>query len=217
MTFWLYVALPWVLIGLVIGIVMGRRGHYLPAWLALGIAWGPFTIPIAWSAARREAAGGRHVVRPGALHGGDVDVLAAVDGSPESVSAALRAVRLLGPRLGRLRLLRVVDFDTGSTGSREELEGIEQEHQELASRYLPEHTPELVVTTGIPSEVITRMAQEDGFALVAIGARGRGLSKAIVGSTAAALTKHSTVPLLVVRNGDPRIAPPRVGRSATVV
>lgn len=217
MTFWLYVAVPWVLIGIAIGIVMGRRGHYLPAWLALGIAWGPFTIPIAWSAVRREPTGARHVVRPGALHGGDVDLLAAVDGSPESVSAAVRAVRLLGPRLGRLRLLRVVDFDTGGAGLREELEAIEQEHQQLAARYLPDHTPELVVTTGIPSEVIARMAQEESFALVAIGARGRGLSKAIVGSTASALTKHSPVPLLVVRNGDPRIAAPRPGRSTTAV
>ena len=42
----------WVAVGLVIGIVMGRRGHHAFLWMTLGAVFGPFTIALATHAAR---------------------------------------------------------------------------------------------------------------------------------------------------------------------
>lgn len=206
-TFWLFVAAPWVAVGLVVATFMARRGHDPLPWLALGIAWGPFSAPLAWSAYTRERGEHLRVLREGHSSGGDLDVLAAIDGSAASVASMVRAERLLGPRVGRLRVVQVVDRDTGSAGTRPELEAVTSGLEAIVDRYVGHRDPEVIVATGRPGETIAEMAQQDGFTLIAVGSHGEGRTLNPLGSTADWLTHHSIVPVLVVREGEVRRAP----------
>ena len=47
------VLIVWVVIGLVTGIVMGRRGHSWFGWTAIGCVLGPLVIPVAVSVVGR--------------------------------------------------------------------------------------------------------------------------------------------------------------------
>lgn len=105
----------WALIGLVAAVVMRRRGHHLFAWGALGALLGPLVIPLAISSVRSDAPSER-VIEAGDRGAGPIDVLIAVDGSPEATAAMYSAVELFAERLGRVALAAVLDYDTfGST------------------------------------------------------------------------------------------------------
>jgi nucleotide-binding universal stress UspA family protein len=58
--------------------------------------------------------------------------------------------------------------------------------------------PALVMRSGQPAAVLDRMAVEDGYGLVVVGTRGVGLSTVLLGSVAARLAAHASVPVLVV-------------------
>ena len=83
----------WVLIGLVTAVVMRRRGHHLFAWGALRVLMGPLVIPLAISSVRSDAPS-EAVIEPGDPGIGPIDVLIAVDGSPEATAAMYSAVEL---------------------------------------------------------------------------------------------------------------------------
>ena len=107
------IAAGWVVIGLALSIVMGRRGHNSFGWLVLGALLGPLAVVLAVDARRAARS------RPSRLAGaprtpagsGPIDVLVGYDGSPESVAALEGAVAILGQRIGRLTVATVVSYD----------------------------------------------------------------------------------------------------------
>jgi hypothetical protein len=70
----------------------------------------------------------------------------------------------------------------------------------------PTVIPELVLRWGQPAATLDRMAAEDGYGLLVIGARGAGLSSVLLGSVATRLAARASVPVLVIgdRVGDTR-------------
>jgi nucleotide-binding universal stress UspA family protein len=184
----------WLVIGGATSVVMRRHGHDGFAWLVLGLVFGPFA-PLfaieAWS--RREPV---DVVAPGADRrgGGPVDVLVGVDGSAESAGVVRAAADLLGPRLGRLAVAVVVPHDAGA-GS--------DVHAAERLRALDVGRPEarLEVLHGRPAPTLLEHMAEGGYDLLAVGARGAGLSS-VLGSTARELATTSKLPVLVVGHGE---------------
>ena len=51
----------WIAIGVVLSVLMGRRGHNAFGWLIIGVFLGPLSIPLAVASARHES----RPVRPG--------------------------------------------------------------------------------------------------------------------------------------------------------
>ena len=192
----LAIAGAWVVIGLVLSIVMGRRGHDSAGWLVLGALLGPLAVVMAVDAERNEER-----LRPARLAGGPrapagsgpVDLLVGYDGSPESAAAVDAAVGLLGPRIGRLTVATVVPYDD----VREEERRADQELRRLASRMVGRGV-EMEVLHGRPSTALRDFARDGGYELLVIGTRGAGISKAILGSAASELARDSDVPVLLV-------------------
>ncbi|MGH9011216.1 MAG: universal stress protein, partial [Acidimicrobiia bacterium] len=90
----------WLAVGLMLALVMGRRGHDAFSWLILGTLFGPLGAVFAIEA-RSEEFSRPELVAPRQSGAGPVDVLVGFDGSAESRAALAAVADLLGPRVGR--------------------------------------------------------------------------------------------------------------------
>ncbi len=192
------VFVAFVTIGVMASIFMGRRGHNPFAWLLLGMVLGPLVIPVIVVGVYEERMRQRREVVHGTGGEGAVDVLVGIDGSPEAVTALHTAVELFSPIIGRLTLATVEDFD--SAGARTPLETDRKavETLERAASSVDAQQPSAVILTGRPADALMRYAADEGYEVISIGRRGRGASKAVMGSTASRLTHGADVPVLVV-------------------
>ncbi|MFN8233050.1 MAG: universal stress protein [Actinomycetota bacterium] len=185
----------WIAIGLTAAVVMGRRGHAAFTWLVVGAVLGPLSIPVAIRSVRAGGEVAPRELRAPTPGGGTIDVLVGIDGSDASHAALERSIELIGDRVGRLVLATVLDVETASTGGPERRER-EAELEGLASGKTG-GAAGVVVLAGRPADTLRAYAAEHGFELLVVGRRGRGASKAILGSTASALSERSDVPLLI--------------------
>jgi nucleotide-binding universal stress UspA family protein len=191
------VAVAWLSTGLTLSLVMGRRGHDAFAWLILGTLFGPLGVIFAVEARDEEGARPELVSARRATGAGPIDVLAGVDGSPESMSALQAALELLGPRLGRLTLATVIPYDSGFDRRRTAQSTLEQQAELVGSG------PRLELLHGRPAAVLLERAMNDDYDLLVIGTRGAGLSKALLGSTAVDVAEGAKIPVLLMDNGRP--------------
>ena len=205
MTIWLFVAFAvFLCIGLTTAIVMGRRGHDPWTWGILGTLFGPLVIPLVLGWHWRDQRDEERLLRSAATPegAGPVSVLVGVDGSPESTAAVRATVDLLGPRLGPLTLATVVDLDAMQTmhTQRTGQSVFERDAQSLldeAAAPVAAAGPATVILSGRPTDALLGYAQRHGVDLVAVGARGKGLSEAALGSVADALVRQPDVLVLV--------------------
>jgi nucleotide-binding universal stress UspA family protein len=191
---WLAVALA---IGITLAVLMGRRGHSAFEWFLIGAILGPIALPIAWGRIGSEpAALNRELVDAVPGRGtGPVDVLVGIDGSTESETALQTAVEILGPRIGRLTLAGVTEFDYGSSQAQADAKrAIERLRSMAASASVS--GPGIMILSGRPADALAEYALRDGYQLLVVGRRGRGASKAILGSTSAQLAS-APIPVLV--------------------
>jgi nucleotide-binding universal stress UspA family protein len=193
--FFFAVGAAWVAIGLVASYVMGRRGHNPFGWWFLGAVFGPLVIFLAIDAARRSRLESVVVGQGGMPGEGSVDVLVGIDGSPQSEAALVSVCRLLGPRLGRLTVAGVVTFEAAERAGGDRAEA--EESLARAARSVTICTPETVILSGPPARALVEHAGAQGYDLVAVGSRGRGASKRILGSVSAQLVRQADVPVLV--------------------
>ncbi|MEX1091872.1 MAG: universal stress protein [Acidimicrobiia bacterium] len=185
----------WVAGGAAVAVVMRRSGHDFGFWLTLGMLLGPLSAFFAQERHRLDMR--QEIDRIREFHVGHFDALAGIDGSEESITAVQTALSLLGGTLNSLTLVTVLDYEaSGSfTGV------ISQSHAysrlaDVASK-LDFEPIEKRLLYGSPAETIARFAQEGGFELIILGARGQGMSKALFGSVTAKLTGSTRVPVFV--------------------
>jgi len=182
----------WLSVGLVVSLVMGRRGHDAFGWLVLGTLFGPLSLVFAVQARGDERIRPEVLARQQAHGAGPVDVLAGIDGSPESRAALESAITLLGPRLGRLTLATVIPYDTGVDTKRTARAELERQGAAMEGR------ADLELLHGRPGPTLLQHAAERGYDLVVIGTRGTGASKALLGSTAVDVAESAKVPVLIM-------------------
>ena len=190
------IAVGWVATGLLLSVVMGRRGHDSAGWLVIGAVLGPLAVVLAIDARRRtEALAPANLRRgpPAIPSPGPIDVLVGFDGSPESRAAIEAVPTLLGDRLGRLTVATVVPY------------GEMREQERLATKALRSvegrtlgFECDLELLHGQPAAALTKYDTEGGYALIAVGTRGAGITKAILGSAATQLAENSRLPVLLV-------------------
>ena len=196
--FLLILFMSFIAIGVAASVFMGRRGHNPLAWLLLGAILGPLVIPVIAVAVNEERMRQRREVVGGTNAGGAVDVLVGIDGSPEAEAALHAAASLFGPLIGRLTLATVEDFDTAGSRTPLEFERRAVGTLERVASSVEAQRPSAVILTGRPADALMRYAADDGYEVIAIGRRGRGANKAVMGSTASRLTAGADVPVLVV-------------------
>ncbi len=195
------IASVWLFIGIVSSFVMARRGHDPWAWAVLGSLLGPIVVPLALASGRRERILPRvaRTLDEGRSGSGPVSVLVGVDGSSEALLAAERVVALLGARLGLLTLATVIDYDAATSASAPDDVFVREAHKLLdrVAASIPGVAPRTVVLVGRPADALLEYAAGEEADLVAVGARGRGLSEAVLGSVAAHLIRRRRTPILV--------------------
>ena len=200
--YWVLFLVGWVAAGMVaVVLVLYRRGHREGSWLLLGAVLGPLILPIAVERARRSSQRLERRVEPivdEADSGRGPCVLIGVDGSPESEEAVRAAVRLVAPVAGRVLLSTVVSADAADGGADDQLASA----RALLSRHrreLPGGTVavETQIVAGQPGAALLELADAEDVDLVVVGRRGRGLSRAVLGSAAAALTTGARCPVLL--------------------
>lgn len=135
------------------------------------------------------------------------NVLAAVDGSEESLRAARLALELAGPYGAKLTLLRVVPpivlpGDAPWT-SLAEIEAAELEGAEAEVRAVKQQLgvdAQTMVKRGPPPETIVEVARGLKDCLVVVGSRGKGaVKRLLLGSVADRVVHLSHGPVMVVR------------------
>lgn len=188
----------WIVIGVTLTFVMGRRGHNAFGWAVLGALLGPFAVVLAVEAVLDEKTRSKAVLQEPVAAEGTVDVLVGIDGSPESTSALRAAIDILGPRLHRLTLAAVRPYDN-AVGDERPLRSELDRHVDLVRRDLARYggTCGAVLLTGRPADELAREAVEGGYDLVVIGARGRGFSKSLLGSVATELASKGKLPVFI--------------------
>jgi len=199
------VMIVWVVTGLVTGIVMGRRGHSWFGWTAIGCVLGPLVIPVAISTVGHDHEMTAITITRGDTGIGGFRVVVGIDGSAESLLAVKSAINLLGDRIGTLVLAAVIDFDAARSGwkgaDQQQAEGALVGASQLAGAAL-DRAPETVLLSGVPARALLEHATSSGAHVLAIGSRGRGASKALLGSVATYLAANAPVPVLVIGKQD---------------
>jgi nucleotide-binding universal stress UspA family protein len=190
--------IAWVLVGLIVAIVMIRRGHHPVIWLALSF-YGPLLLLLALSARETERTQPPVRLAAGQPGPGDLDVLVGIDGSDDALTTLEQVAELTAGRLRRLTLATVVDHDTAEipdpTERHEHASAVLDEGRQLARRC--GHIAETVVLTGRPTDALAEHARREEFDLLAVGAKGHGATRLLLGSVASHLPAHADVPVLV--------------------
>jgi nucleotide-binding universal stress UspA family protein len=131
------------------------------------------------------------------LQTGPFDAVAGIDGSEESITAVQTALSLFGETLNSLTLVTALDFE--ASGSFTGIVSQSHAYSRLAdvASTLEFEPIEMRLIYGSPAEAIARLAQEGGFELIIVGARGHGMSKALFGSVTAKLIGGTRVAVFV--------------------
>jgi nucleotide-binding universal stress UspA family protein len=194
----LILLLAWMSFGVLLALVMGRRGHAPAAWGVLGMMLGPLAVPIALDVARRHRRPAVKTLAAGEPVREGIAVLAGIDGSEEAVLALRRAVTLLGSRIGRLAVVTVLPYDAEDDPVVLESDQTRARLWMSAAREAaPGVAAEEYLVTGRPAKVLADLAESDDFDVIVVGARGRGMSPRLFGSVAGALAHSSPVPVLI--------------------
>jgi nucleotide-binding universal stress UspA family protein len=166
-------------------------------WLVLAIVFGPLVLPLAVRALHHDRPGLLRRLSTGHPGPGSVDVLVGIDGSEAAVDALRSVIDILGDRLGRLTLAAVVDYDVAmGSGLAEERDRAETQLRRAAG--VIGLVPGTIVLSGRPAEALRKHAVEEGYELMAVGRRGGGASRTLLGSVAAELARGGDVPVLIV-------------------
>ena len=219
-TAFLTVAIIWVITGLILAYGMRRRGHAPFTWWLLGTLFGPFAMLLALDAARHErdpkpdqltarldavgAIGGAPPLGAASTAAGSearierrerVDILVGVDGSPEALAAIDTVKSLFADRIGRLTIATVAPFEAT------QIAGLKQDAERILTRAKPAVkgiAHDTIILHGRATEALAEHATAGHYGLVAVGAGGRGLNSALLGSVASTLSRGTNVPVLIV-------------------
>jgi nucleotide-binding universal stress UspA family protein len=193
----------WVAGGAAVATVMRRSGHNFSFWLTLGILLGPLTAFFAQERHRLDL--GRGIGRAEEFRSGRFDALAGIDGSEESIAAVRTALSLLGGTFSSLTLVTALDYE--ASGSFTGITSQSDAYSRLAdvASHLDFEPIEKRLIYGSPAKTIASFAQEGGFELIILGARGHGMSKALFGSVTAKLTGGTRIPVFVGPAASPEV------------
>lgn len=199
---WTLLALLWVGSGVVaVAFLLHRRGHRDGTWYLLGAVLGPLFIPIA-----SERAGMKSVVveqhgaspEPGPGGSGSLRLLVGVDGSQESEQAVRDAGRLAEVVAGQVVLATVIDADSLEREDAEERDEARALLTRCADR-LPAGVPaaHTRIVAGLPARALLELAAVEHVDMIVVGRRGKGLSRAVLGSVAQQMSTTSPYPVLL--------------------
>lgn len=183
----------WLLLGIAVSIVLGRRGHDSASWLVLGILLGPLSILLAVDVVRHDEGLAVETVTTGSApaRAGGMRVLIGYDDSPDAHAVIKAVLDLMGSQLQCLTLTRVLPYD----GGRDE----EADARATLVAEARQHTDapiELEIIHGRPASALLEAAVAGRFDLLAVGALGHAHSH-LLGTTTSPLSHQRKIPALI--------------------
>jgi nucleotide-binding universal stress UspA family protein len=100
---------------------------------------------------------------------------------------------MLDPAATSVTLVTVLDFDA-DTAARDAAAALLEE----ASNDLARFSPRALLVTGPALEQLLELIERENPGLVVVGARGSGLTKAVLGSVSQGLLRRSEAPVVVL-------------------
>jgi len=182
----------WLAIGVGSAVVMGRRGYASFTWGVLGVTLGPLVIAVALAARRRRRSGETIVLTKPRV---GMALLIGVDASQASGVAARHAVTVLQPYVGRVTVATVIPVDAMTHEHVTMVAAANATAQWITNRL--SRSVGVVVLEGRPVNALAEFARAGGYDVIAVGTRGSGLSRFVLGSVATALPSAAEVPVLV--------------------
>ena len=107
-------------------------------------------------------------------------------------------MRTLGSQGSVLVLAEVVNYEAAESGDGAEMVTATQRLEAAAKRMEVPAAVHTRVLVGAPGSALREFAERQGFDMLVVGRRGRGLSRHVLGSVSSELVTHSSVPVLVV-------------------
>jgi nucleotide-binding universal stress UspA family protein len=210
------VAVVWLVVGAAVGLLEARHGHWRHSWVVSAIL-GPFALALAIER-RQLTPPSPTVLTTGRARRGPVDLLLGFDGSTSSMEAAALAIGLFGPRLRRVTLATVLDVDTAAPHADSTLYPEPWPEEQAARHDLDTAVSSLeadlgikagsVILAGAPADALERYAIDEGYEVLVIGCRGKGLSKLLLGSCASTLACKTKVPVMLIPAAAPTTSSP---------
>jgi len=194
------IAATWAVIGILLAVVMRRKGYDFFQWLVVGVVLGPLAVPLA---IERSLVHGRALRQSEHTPTGDsvgFDVLAGLDGSSDAVNALDSALGLFGGLVTSVTIVTVLNYDSQSSPT-----GLAaQTEAQLALDAVADRLTVSPVTTtllyGRPDQALAEFARTAGIELIVVGARRRDASHAMFGSATARLAGGCQMPIFVGPN-----------------
>ncbi|NNC81818.1 MAG: universal stress protein [Acidimicrobiales bacterium] len=184
----------WSALGLFSVWLLRRNGHTV-AWAGLALWMGPIVLLLAQSVPQDS---GRVIYfHPGTDLPGSLNVLVGLDGSSGSVTSAKAALEPLRPVIHRIRLVSVIDIETGKAPENYSVDDELIEALHAASRTLEMPEAELALVSGRADHALMTHAVDEAMDLVVVAHRQHRFASVLLGSTVARLAKHSSVPILI--------------------
>src|SRR5437763_455492 len=126
-------------------------------------------------------------------------ILVPLDGTASAACALPLARTLAQPSQAALVLVRIVPEDDSNGEAEHYLRQVAEELQDTRIR--------CVVGRGLPADELVSTISEESADLVVMATHGRvGLQRALLGSVAEHVVKHSPVPVALVRPGGNRVS-----------
>lgn len=188
----------WFGTGAITGLWLARRGHDI-RWIPIALVLGPIFVPIALE--RADRGGPRRVSKNDAESASPnvgPRVLVGWDGSAQAAAALDAAQRLFGGD-GELVLAEVVPYEAAEDPQQAVVASADAELNAVAAKVgRPARPPRHEVLVGAAGEALAHRAQQLEADVIAVGRRGRGVSRLLLGSVSSYLLEHSAVPVLIV-------------------
>lgn len=183
----------WLLLGVAVSVVLGRRGHDSASWLVLGILLGPLSILLAVDVVRHDEVLAVELVGEGPVpvRTEGIRVLIGYDDSPDAHAVIKVVLDLMETRLQCLTLARVLPFDGGRLDEAAARASLVEE-----ARRLTDVPIELEIIHGRPAVALLETACAGRFDLLAIGALGHAHSH-LLGTTTSPLSHQRQIPVLI--------------------
>lgn len=159
----------WVALGVLVAVALARRGHDRKTMLALGVGLGPLMLVVASDVLRRREREARPLLlAPGVDHGGGLDILVLLQDRPEHVRSVVPTLDAVKTDVGRLTLVRAVDFEWLEDDLDNEAVDSATADLVVARDLVPISSPALVVCPGTAKRAAQRFAPRGRRTLVLV-------------------------------------------------
>ncbi len=187
--------------------IAGRWGRDPFSWVLTCAVLGPFGLVALFALRPRDVARPPGAPTPALPSKADNRILLAVDGSEASLAAVRHVVEDISPSLADVLLLTVLPIERSEGVSGAPESPRRREMEEEAAGHLGQAESLLraagiryrtEVRFGDPAAEILEAAEQDGFDAIVVGRRGRGLSRALLGSVSDRVAKNARTAVTVV-------------------